>query len=700
MTPNKKATEDAGFQLDIDQSATRYAKHAQKHSTAHQQGHKSKQGRKRKNSPMVAWGIVCAIAAAIVIFLVLGLWLSQEDSGLVKILPISEQAVTQGDLLRVPIAVQREGRRQTALTYSLGEGPPNSTVDAKTGEFVWRTGDKHAPGTYWISVNVRAAGQPSLSDQQTFAVRLEGKLPRPALKKDDSGLAGFGLPDMGSFRDPLQLMNPFEIQGELAPRNKIDEFAFAKLRQLEIEPSPLGSDAVFLRRVFLDTIGTLPTADEARSFLEDQSPGKRAALIDHLLERPEFADYWGLKWGDLLRVKAEFPINLWPAGAMAYDRWIRTSLRDNMPYDQFVRELLTGCGSNFRTPQVNFFRALQTIDSRSIAQAAALAFMGVRAESWPEERWAGMAVFFSQVGYKPTREWKEEIVIFDPRKATPSPEGGPPVGVFPDGTKVAIPAGQDPRELFADWLIDAKNPWFARHIVNRVWYWLLGRGIVHQPDDIRAGNPAQNPELLNWLADELVQADWDLKHIYRVILNSATYQLSFIPKSPNPEAASNFACYPLRRLDAEVLIDAICQITGTTESYSSMIPEPFTFIPERHRSITLPDGSITSSVLELFGRPPRDTGLESERNNSLTAAQSLHLLNSSHILNKIRKGPKIDELLTSTSSEELVDTLYLTILSRPPTDNERNEFGWSNSRWDAENLIWALINSEEFLFRH
>ena len=227
--------------------------------------------------------------------------------------------------------------------------------------------------------------------------------------------------------------------------------------------------------------------------------------------------------------------------------------------------------------------------------------------------------------------------------------------------------------MFADWLIDAKNPWFTRHIVNRVWYWLQGRGIVHEPDDIRPDNPPQNPELLNWLAEELVRAKYDLKHIYRVILNSTTYQLSCIPKSKGPEAAANFACYPVRRLDAEVLIDALCQITGTTESYSSMIPEPFTFIPEKQRSIALPDGSITSSVLEMFGRPPRDTGLESERNNRITAAQALHLLNSSHVREKIQKGPKIQALLTSTDAKQMAETLYLTILSRPPTDGERSD---------------------------
>jgi hypothetical protein len=206
---------------------------------------------------------------------------------------------------------------------------------------------------------------------------------------------------------------------------------------------------------------------------------------------------------------------------------------------------------------------------------------------------------------------------------------------------------------------------------------------------------------LNWLADELVRAKYDLKHIYRVILNSQTYQLSCIPKGDGAKAADNFACYSLRRLEAEVILDAICQITGTTESYSSMIPEPFTFIPEKQRSIALPDGSITSSVLEIFGRPPRDSGLESERNNRFTAAQALHLINSTHVLKKIREGPKIQELLESTGSEEKAEALYLTVLSRMPTDDERGHVAWrADSRGGAEDLVWALINSDEFLYRH
>ncbi len=280
--------------------------------------------------------------------------------------------------------------------------------------------------------------------------------------------------------------------------------------------------------------------------------------------------------------------------------------------------------------------------------------------------------------------------------------------IFPDKTFAALTAERDPREVFADWLITPKNPWFTRAIANRVWSWLLGRGIVHEPDDLRPDNPPANPELLAHLEAELIAAHYDVKQLMRVILNSQTYQLSSIARTARPEAEANFAAYPLRRLDAEVLIDALNQITGTTEKYTSAIPEPFTFIPEDQRAIGLPDGSITSSFLEMFGRPSRDTGLEAERNNRITATQRLHLLNSSQVQRKLEQGPKLQALLRArTSPREIVDGLYLTILSRFPTDDERAALAPAagagaprDGRTAGLDLAWALINSAEFLHRH
>ena len=496
--------------------------------------------------------------------------------------------------------------------------------------------------------------------------------------------------------------NPFETDAARGSSNRIDELVFNQLNRLGTEPAKICSDAVFARRVYLDVIGTLPSGHEAREFILNRNPGKRSALIDQLLERGEFADYWAMKWSDLLRVKAEFPVNLWPNAAQAYHRWIRTSVKENKPYDQFVREMLTSSGSNFRVPPVNFYRAMQNREPQGIAQTVALTFMGTRGENWPKERLAGMAAFFSQVGYKSTAEWKEEIVFFDPGQTN-----APTTATFPNGKTVALAPDMDPREVFANWLIDPKNPWFTRNIANRVWSWLLGRGIIHEPDDIRPDNPPSNPGLLAFLETELVASHYDLRQLFRLILNSQTYQLSSVPRSDKPEAEANFAHYPLRRLEAEVLIDALNQITGTTEKYSSAIPEPFTFIPEDQRSIALPDGSITSSFLELFGRPPRDTGLESERNNRITAAQRLHLLNSGQVLRKIRQSRMVEYQVTSKKTpREMAAGVYLGILSRFPTETEMKtveaylQSGQPKGRDAVADLAWALINCPEFLYRH
>ena len=504
---------------------------------------------------------------------------------------------------------------------------------------------------------------------------------------------------------------PFESEAEGTPQCRIDELVFGRLTRLGIQPARVCSDAVFLRRAYLDVIGTLPTADEARQFLQDADRDKRRKLVDRLLEREEFADYWAMKWCDVLRVKSEFPINLWPNAVQAYHRWIRACIKQSMPYDRFVREMLVASGSNFRQPQVNFYRAVQSREPQAIARTVALTFMGTRADKWPAERLSAMAAFFSLIGYKPTHEWKEEIVLFDLEKAASEAAAKTlQAAAFPDGTRPRLAPGQDPREAFADWLIAPTNPWFARSIVNRVWFWLLGRGIVHEPDDIRPDNPPSNPELLAYLEQELVSSRYDLKHLCRQILNSKTYQLSHIPQSADPRAEANFAYYLVRPLEAEVLIDALCQITGTTEQYSSVIPEPYTFIPDSQRSIALADASITSPFLEKFGRSPRDTGLQLERSSRPTASQRLHMLNSSHILRKIERGPKLVMLLKPAADagrRQVAQELYLTILSRFPTEEELEIVDPPAARGGVRrrpvaprDLAWALINSPEFLHRH
>lgn len=486
-------------------------------------------------------------------------------------------------------------------------------------------------------------------------------------------------------------------------RNKIDELVFNRLQKLGIRPANPCTDAVFIRRVYLDVIGTLPASDEVVKFLADKNPDKRAALIDQLLARDEFADLLGLKWCDLLRVKSEFPVNLWPDAVQAYDHWVRVSIRENLPYSQFAWQLLTAGGSNFRVPPVNFYRSAGAKDPKAIARVVALAFMGERADAWPAKKLDNMAVFFSQVGFKATNEWKEEIVFYNGMEG----DAHPRAATLPDGTTATLEPGKDPREIFAHWLITSKNSPFARNAVNRTWFFLFGRGIIQEPDDARPDNPPCNPELLDWLAQQLVASHYDMKQIYRLILNSKTYQLSCIPSTNDPREVANFACYPLHRIEAEVLIDAIDQITGSSEEYTSMIPEPYTFVSTDNRSIQLADGSIGSAFLEMFGRPPRDTGLLSERRDKVSSGQRLTLLNSSTIQAKLTRSTKLRDLMRAKGTPaDIATQIYLTILSRYPTPEELDALKSYSQTSEAKgpavmlDLTWALINSSEFLYHH
>lgn len=577
----------------------------------------------------------------------------------------------------------------------------------------------------------------------------------------------------------------FESSLSPMPETMLDRLVYNSVIPLNFRPA-ICSDAVFVRRAYLDVIGTLPTAQEAREFIQDPDvKNKRRLLIDKLLERDEFAAYWAMKWGDILRIKAEFPVNLWPNAAQAYHRWVTASIAENKPYDKFVREMLTSSGSNFRVGPVNFYRAIQQRTPEGIAMAVALTFMGTRTDGWSKEKLQGMAAFFSQVGYKPSREWKEEIVFWDPmglgtmgtnappaattnsipasvtnkppaktvsqvpfsvaggepallgaappskapapnlkptKPAAPKPSAPvitipltptptvfarPTVGVFPDGTKVKLTVDRDPREVFADWLITPKNPWFTKNIANRLWAWLLGRGIIHEPDDIRDDNRPTNPALLALLEKEMIAGKYDLKRMYRLILNSKTYQFSSMPRPNVPLAEVRFGIYGMRRLEAEVLIDAVNKITGATDLYTSPIPEPFTYIPQDKPAVALADGSITSPFLALFGRSARATGMENERINKPVPSQWMHMLNSSHIYRKIDQGPKIKALFDpKKKQEEIVEELYLTVLSRFPTEDEVKNIqaygrvGGPKRREDWVDIIWSLINSVEFQYRH
>lgn len=551
-------------------------------------------------------------------------------------------------------------------------------------------------------------------DEQILQLRDDGAL--EAVGYGEAAVVATYLHKSCVLRVAIPQSLPFAFP-EVKPHNKIDELVLAKLKQLGIPSAELCSDHEFLRRVYLDVTGTLPTTAEARAFLADEDAAKRAKLIDRLLASEEFADYWALKWGDLLRVKSEYPSTLWPNAVQAYHQWVRASIAGNKPYDQFVRELLTASGSNFRNPPANYYRAFLKKDPQNFAEVTSLLFMGARVgcarchghptESWNEDDVLGMAAFFAQVRFKATTEWKEEIVYVKPNQKLGHPTTKKPVTPkFLDGSTLEGD-GQDPRVKFAAWLTSPENPWFARNAANRVWFWLLGRGIVHEPDDLRDTNPPANPELLAYLTKELVSQKYDLKHLYRLILNSRTYQASARSTQWNAHDDAQFSHYYVKRLGAETLLDAISQITDRWDTYRSSIPEPFVQLPTGFRATHLADGSIGLPFLEMFGRPPRDTAYESDRDSVLTMRQTLHLLNSEDVQRKIAGSPRLQALASQEKDHgKMVDEIYLSMLSRFPSPDERQKVAaylaaqQSSPRQAVEDLVWAVLNTKEFVFNH
>jgi len=493
--------------------------------------------------------------------------------------------------------------------------------------------------------------------------------------------------------------NPFESGKPFTVVNPIDQYVLDDLKAQGLKPMPQCSDAVFLRRVYLDATGTIPKVGQAKAFLQSKDPNKRAALVKQLVESPEFATYWTLKWGDLLRIKAEFPINLWPNAAQAYSHYVLTSVRENMPVDQFATELLTASGSNFRDPPANFFRAMQGRDKKNIAASVALVFLGERPDKMPPERIEQLAVFFSRVKYKTSNEWKEEIVYTDPVATDALPV------VYPDGTKAVIPEGQDPRAAFAAWLVKPENPFFARTQVNRMWYWVFGIPLYDSVDNLTPASRPTNPQLTAYLAKYFADSGYDTRALLSQIFNSSTYQQSSLLNADKAQLLKHFGVYPIRQLEAEPLIDAICKVTGTTEIYVSTTPEPYTTLPTCEDAVSIPDGSITTAFLDLFSRSPRDTGLSDERDPNPSAAQRVHMLNASHIRRKIDQGdfprmPKQGDL------KSFVDDIFLRTLSRYPTSGEiavlreRSSQDPNRFKYKPADIYWALINSDEFINRH
>lgn len=484
--------------------------------------------------------------------------------------------------------------------------------------------------------------------------------------------------------------------------SKIDQLVLVDLRKNGIQPAPLASEAVFMRRIYQDLAGAMPRWWDARNFIRSKDPRKRAKLIDRLMTTEHFREYWTLKWSDLLRVKSEFPINLWPNATQAYNRWIYDAVKNNMPYDQFAKKLLLSSGSNFRDPEVNLYRAVSEKTPEGLTRAVMLTFMGTRYDKWPVGMQKELQKFFSRIKYKSTDEWKEQIVYVD------MTQGKKVSAKLPDGTRVTLDPGKDARQVFVDWLVSPNNPWFARCAVNRIWFWLMGRGIIHEADDIMFNSRASNPALLSYLEEEFIKSKFDLQHIIRLIVNSDTYQQSFIPRSDAPLAMEKFAYYTTHRLDAEIIVDFIDSLGGRKEKYVSPIPEPFTFIPPENRTISLADGSISSQFLSRFGRPARDSGMLSERKNFSTSSQRLFMLNSNYIQQKLVNGGSMRYFLRNRKlkTDQAYSAIYLLILSRYPSAKELREINQYAAKYRTgktralRDLAWSLLNSKEFMYHH
>jgi hypothetical protein len=507
--------------------------------------------------------------------------------------------------------------------------------------------------------------------------------------------------------------------------NYIDEHVFARLHTLRMNPSGLCSDEVFLRRAGLDLLGLLPTAEEARTFVADKRPDKRARLINQLLNRPEFADFWALKWADLLRVEAH---SLDQKGVQNFHHWIRRSVAQNKPIDQFVRELVTACGSTYDSPAANFYRPNRDPGTR--AKAAAQIFLGTRLQcaechNHPSDRWTqddyyGWADLFARVRYKvienkreissDEHEWNGEKIVFVAREGSvKNPRTGKDAQPRFLGAAAAknTGAGAD-LEALADWLTSPANTLFARVQANRIWYHLMGRGLVDPPDDFRATNPASHPELLDALARDLVKHKFDARYMIRLIMNSRTYQLSSKTNEINEGDEIHFSHGLVRRLEAEQLLDCESEVTG--------VPLKFAGYPVGMRAAQLPGVRPESKgkrrthpldqFLELFGKPPRLLTTDTERSCECNMAQAFQMIS----------GPTVSELLaekenrihrlvaTGKSNQEIVEELFWTALTRAPTQTELNDLlpGLETARdrrSELEDILWALLNSKDFVFR-
>jgi hypothetical protein len=504
-----------------------------------------------------------------------------------------------------------------------------------------------------------------------------------------------------------------------ASRGFVDDLVFAKLKTIGMPPSDIADDGTFIRRVTLDITGRLPTAPEMKDFMASKDTNKREALIDHLLDSPEYADYFASKWSALLRNQRTQPT--YARGSYLFHSWIRDSIAENKPFDQFVREVVAAAGDLDQNPPVAWYR--QVKDMKQQMEDVAQLFLGTRMqcaqchhhpfEKWSQQDYYGFAAFFSNVSRKPSSFVGEEM-IYHKRGIAQTTNIRSKAAVMPTslgGETLKLKPEQDPRFALADWMSAKDNPFFAHTLVNRYWKHFFNRGLVEPEDDMRETNPPVNPELLSALAANFVKSGYDMKQLIRTIVTSATYQLSAVPNAHNAKDRQNFSRYYPKRLNAEVLYDAVNTLLDVETTFAGQAPGT--------RAVALPDNSYnqTTYFLSVFGRPDSSSACECERSQEASLAQSLHLLNASEIQTQLSRGNgRADRLTKDTRpDDDKITDLYHIALSREPNADEvqfarahldkktagkSSDEAYKGKKEAYEDILWALLNTKEFLFNH
>ena len=499
----------------------------------------------------------------------------------------------------------------------------------------------------------------------------------------------------------------------LVPNNFIDNNIFSKLELLGIPPSENCSDQEFMRRAYLDSCGILPNPKETLEFLDSKDPLKRSKLVEALTLRPEFSDFWTLKWSDILRSNRK---TIQVKGVHSFQHWVKENIEQNVGVDRMIRDLITSTGSASDNPAANYYRISR--DPLTLAETTAQLFLGFRMqcakchnhpfERWTQDDYYSFAAFFARVKVKKDnldvgpdpKVAAGEVVYEDRNGEVTQPRSGKVMAPkFPGGSIATPENGKTRREALAEWLTKPENPFFAKSVVNRIWFHLMGKGIVDPVDDFRESNPSANDELLVSLAQDFAKSGYDFRHLVRTIMNSKTYQLSAQPSKDNQEDGKYFSHASTRLLTAEQLLDSICAITE--------VPEKFAGLPLGTRATQLPDTEVNHLFLKTFGQPARELACECERESDSNLAQALQLINGPTINEKIRNtSNRIGRLLKEAKTDKLIlDDLYLATLSRMPTAEDykvaNDHLAKSKEKRQAwEDLQWALINSKEFLFRH